>query len=114
MPEVSMTNDSTSALIRAQFPDPFAYAAERTHQRSVAIELGPRNVGFERRDDGAVVVHRDPSKPGQWRATLLDANREFVGHIESQTFAGAIRHAFDSGAKFETMRDVFANGRGAA
>jgi len=109
-----MSNDSASERIRAQFPDPFAHATERARQRNIAIELGPRNVGFDRCDDGTVVVHRDPSKPGQWRATLLDAKREFVGHIESQTFAGAIRHAFDNGAKFETMRDVFANGRGAA
>jgi hypothetical protein len=57
-----------------------------------------RGLVFPCRHGGKVVVSRDASKPGSWRATRLDESGEPTGHTEAQTFRDAIRAAYDRGA----------------
>lgn len=53
---------------------------------------------YPRKGGGHAVVGRDPSKPGRWRVTFIDADGEPVGHIEAADEAGAMREAHFAGA----------------
>lgn len=53
---------------------------------------------FPHRMGGHVAVTRDPSKPGRWRATRVDATGTPIGHIEAPDMHGAIKHAHSYGA----------------
>jgi hypothetical protein len=59
---------------------------------------GERALAFESRESGWVTVTRDASKPGRWRATMIDATGEPYGHLESADFEGALLAARDVGA----------------
>ncbi|MFA5943196.1 MAG: hypothetical protein WC876_01880 [Candidatus Thermoplasmatota archaeon] len=66
-----------------------------------AIKRGaqvPREFKMRRDENGKVLVSRDPSKPGQWRATrFARENGEWVpiGHADAKTFSDAIDRAAD-------------------
>jgi hypothetical protein len=69
-----------------------------TRARIAALAEEEKCLVFTCRHGGRVVVSRDASKPGAWRATRVDEAGEPTGHTEAQTFRDAIRAAYDRGA----------------
>lgn len=61
--------------------------------------LEPRACAWPmRRGGGTVVVGEDPSRPGRWRATVLDASGTPTGHSEAPGYPEAVRTAHHLGA----------------
>lgn len=52
----------------------------------------------DRHGGGPIVVSRDASKPGRWRATWFSAEGEPIGHTEAPDRTTAFRRAIDHGA----------------
>ncbi len=67
------------------------------HMRALAAQ-GDLGHVFPHPAGGHVMVSRDPSKPGKWRATRIGLGAEPMGHIEADDMHGAIRHAHSYGA----------------
>lgn len=57
----------------------------------------PRPVAF-RASWGFAVIHGDTRRPGCWRATWLDHEREPTGHVEPDTYRRALEIAAQDGA----------------
>lgn len=76
------------------------------HVRRVQVEIqrlaaeGERPLRFAvgHRAGWTILVSRDPSKPGAFRATTFDGASEPFGHAEAPTFIDAIRTAYELGA----------------
>lgn len=61
----------------------------------------PRPLSFRCAHGGTILVTRCASEPGKWRATRIDEDGEPSGHSARDTFADAVRAAYDRGAAIE-------------
>lgn len=74
--------------------------AKQRELESLAADDAPQ--AFPLKGGGKVVVARDPSKPGAWRATFIDGETdEPTGHMEAPDKLGALEAARGSGAIIE-------------
>lgn len=55
---------------------------------------------WKKRNGGQIVVSKDPSKPGRWRATVFDEEGTPTGHSEAADHEGALKVAYELGADF--------------
>jgi 8-oxo-dGTP diphosphatase len=76
------------------------------HIRRLASSGATEHV-FPHPAGGSVLVARDPSKPGGWRATRIDAAGEPLGHVEALDVHQAIKHAHSYGADVMAVQQPF-------
>lgn len=72
----------------------------RTARLAEEVAAGPKPSTWAKEGGGNVVVSEDASKPGRWRATILDAEGQPTGHVEAADHAGALAAAAEAGAQF--------------
>lgn len=60
--------------------------------------MGEYSHVFRHPQGGHVMVSKDPSKPGRWRATRIDADGTPTSHTEAADVYGALKHAHSYGA----------------
>src|SRR5262249_8478140 len=67
---------------------------------------GESLIAFNHPAGGHVMVTRDPSKAGRWRATRVDAAGEPLGHVEAENHHEAIKRAHDYGADIYSVQPL--------
>jgi hypothetical protein len=106
------THESAACRDRARdnamtFDDIVAASRARLAARDRIASSNPRPLLFDvrhARGKGSVLVHRCCVRPGEWRVTSFDRD-EPTGHIEVETFADAIREAYQVGADMLSAKD---------
>ena len=89
------------------FDDIIVASRARLACRDRLASSNPRPLLFDvrhTRGKGSVLVHPDCARPGKWRVTSFDGN-DPTGHVDVETFADAIREAYQFGADMMTARN---------
>lgn len=89
------------------FDDMLAASTARLAARDRLASSDPRPLLFDvrhARGKGSVLVHQCMVRPSKWRVTSFDGI-EPTGYIECDTFADAIREAYQCGADMFSVKD---------
>ena len=89
------------------FDDILAASKARLACRDRLTLSNPRPLLFDvrhARGKGSVLVHQCMVRPGKWRITSFDGI-EPTGHVDVETFADAIRDAYQLGADMFSAKD---------